>query len=364
MNQDQLIQYIQDVAEEIYGYVINANDLLNDAKFQELQRMIEEILAQLGTTIEEVVPAQVIASYFGGVNTASSLLAAQGVAVTGGLALTASGQIARGFQTKIHMEAVEVLMQDTLSDMRAAVRTAQQSAIGNITQTLTEVKRDITAGLIAGDPSKVVSKRVAKSFAQNGLTSFVTSDNKRLPLDVYSNLVARTKFKQANLTGAVNRYEENEVTLVKVSGNTPTCSKCAAYRDQVFSLTGEHEGFVHLDVRKVFPLHPHCRCSLQSWVIQYKTPEEIEKAKQLAKSFNPQKDKRSKSQQAAYKKQQDIRRKANDEKKQFARWRGLLGDDMYKTIGAFRRGKRQNSVKFQELQSEYMSLSQQIRRGT
>ncbi|GIO25106.1 hypothetical protein J11TS1_36870 [Oceanobacillus sp. J11TS1] len=41
----------------------------------------------------------------------------------------------------------------------------------------------------------------------------------------------------------------------------------------------------------------------------------------------------------------------------------MLGDDAPKSLSAFRRMKRQNTTKFQELQSEYRSLAQQISRG-
>ncbi|MFD1066680.1 hypothetical protein [Oceanobacillus locisalsi] len=80
-------------------------------------------------------------------------------------------------------------------------------------------------------------------------------------------------------------------------------------------------------------------------------------------NFDPEEDPRTPEQKKAYEKEQDARRRANAEKQQYARFKGVLGDDAPKNLGAFRRMKRQNTVKFQEMQSEYRSLAQRISGG-
>ena len=77
------------------------------------------------------------------------------------------------------------------------------------------------------------------------------------------------------------------------------------------------------------------------------------------KKFDPGKDTRSESDKKEYRKEQEIRRKANEEKKQYYRYVALLGDDAPKTLGGFRRMKRSNSIKYQELKAEYRRVSRE-----
>ncbi|MCM3651322.1 phage minor capsid protein [Metabacillus litoralis] len=353
MNSEQLIIYITQVIEEIFQTVLSSKDLLEDKNKMALIEAILKALDQLGVVIEEVIPKEILTTYYSAVDEASALLEEAGVPPTGGLALTAVGQVAKGFQTKIHLEAVQTLVEDTLLDLQAAIRTAKASARANIEQALSDVKADIAKGLIVGDPSKVVSKRVAQSFLKNGLTSFVTSDGKSLPLDYYSRLVTRTKMREAGTQSHSNRYLENGQGLVKINERADTCHVCAKYRDMIVSLTGEHEGFP--SNIPLPPYHPHCRGDISVWVIDFKSDEEIEEEKKKWRDWKEDVDSRSPAQKREFEKSQEIRRKANEEKKMFMRYQSVLGAEMPTTLGGFRRMKRSNSPRFQELQSMYRS---------
>src|SRR5699024_6828413 len=101
------------------------------------------------------------------------------------------------------------------------------------------VKKDMQKGIIKGKARQDISNAVAKSFAEKGIMSFTTVDGKELPLDFYAEIVTRTNIKRANAKGMAQRYKENYVYLVEVTGNTPICEDCAPYRDIVFSLDSE-----------------------------------------------------------------------------------------------------------------------------
>lgn len=357
MNSDQLIAYIVQVVEEIFQSVMSAKDLLEDKNKMRLIEAIFRALDQLGVVIEEVIPQEILKTYYSAVDEASVLLEEAGVPVDGGVVLATTGQVASGFQTRIHIEAVQALVEDTLLDLAAAIRTAKQNAQVNIEQALADVKYDIARGLIVGDPNKIVSKRVAQSFLKNGLTAFVTSDGKRLPLDFYARTVTKTKMREASTKGHVNRYLENGVSLVKVDEHLPTCHVCSRYAGMVISLTRGNEGFKSIyDVGvRLPPYHPNCEHTIRPFVIEFKTEEEIQEEKDKWKNWNPEKDVRTPAQKKAYEKEQAIRRRANEEKKQFIRWQSVLGAEMPKTLGAFRRMKRANSLRYQELKSMYLS---------
>jgi hypothetical protein len=359
MSPDKLIDYFSFVVSDILSQVSSADDLQSDANALDLINSILKTLDRLKVTVSDVIPEQILKTYFGGVDEGTKRLIEAGLEIKKASALTKDGKVRKEFQSSVHLEAVQNIVEDTMMDLQAAIRTAQKSAKMSIDGTLKAVKKDIANGLIVGDPRKVIQARVAKSFSDNGLTSFVTSDDKRLPLDFYSQTVVRTKMRTANTTGAVNRYLENDVNLVKVDKHSPTCHVCAPYQGKVFCPDGSDERF---PTGPLSPYHPNCRHVVAPYVSYFHSDSEIQSELNKWKGFESGKDVRSASQKKAYEKEQEIRRIANQEKKQFARWQMVLGKDAPKTIGGFRRMKRQNTAHFQELQSEYRSIMQGISR--
>lgn len=238
-------------------------------------------------------------------------------------------------------------------DLKAAIRTAKLNTNLSIDTALKSVKNDLKKGIIHGDTRKVTTQRVAESFAKEGVTSFITVDGKKLPLDFYSEVVTRTNLKSANVQGANNRYLENDVGLVQIFERVDGCSDCAKYNGIVVSLTGEHEGFPTVKDAPLPPRHPNCRGSTRPFVIEYKTYKEIEDAKKKWENFNPNKDTRSRSDKAAYEKRQALNRKRNAEKKQYADYKAVLGDDAPASLGGFRRSKASNSDNFVQMKQDY-----------
>lgn len=359
MSPDKLIDYFSFVVQDILSQVSSAEDLQNDTNALDLINSILKTLDRVKATLNDVIPEQILKAYFGGVDQGTKLLIDAGVELNSESSLTTGGKVKKKFQAPMHLEAVQNLVEDTLLDLNAAIRTAQKSSKASIDEALKAVKDDITKGLIVGDPRKVTQARVAKSFADNGLTSLITSDNKRLPLDFYSSLVVRTKTRAAIVQGACNRYLENEVHYVQIDDHQPTCYVCARYGGMVFCIDGSDPRFPKGPLP---PYHPHCRHVPRPYVIMFRSDAEVEQELTKWKNFKPDKDVRSATQRHAYEHEQEIRRIANAEKKQYSRWRMVLGNDAPKTVGAFRRMKRQNTVKFQELQSEYRSIMQGISR--
>lgn len=353
MTDQQLQRYLQEMVELIQLRIAES-DLTKQQIGDRLIKEITDLLDQFGVTLEQVVPKRIALEYYGGVDEASALLVKAGAIERADKALIASGGIGKAFRKGVHLEAVTELLDDTMLDLRAAIRTAQQNAIGTINGTLQMVRDDIAQGLIAGDNRKVIQARVAMSFQQGGLTAFTTVDGKRLPLEFYAMTVSRTKTRQARVNGSTTRYEEIGQDLVRIVGNSDTCEVCARHQGMVVSLTGKTPGYPIVGKDIELPIyHPNCRCSVIPFVEQFKTQQEILEAKKRNAEYSPNADRRTPAQKKAYEKEQRLRRQANAEKKQFARFRMVLGEENYKSIGAFRRAKRENTPRFQDMQAEY-----------
>ncbi|OAK70088.1 phage minor capsid protein [Lederbergia galactosidilytica] len=348
MTEEKLLLYLNEIIQTIYERIANS-DLSKEKQAKKLIEEIHYLLDQFGLAVDQVIPEAIIREYFGGVDGATKALKDLKIKT-------------RPISRLVHKEAVQNIMDDTLLDMHAAIRTAKVSARKSITGTLQEVKADLAKGIITGDTRKAIQKRVAHSFQRDGLTSFVTIDDRKLPLDFYSMTVTRTKMRDATVTGSVERYKENEQDLVQIIENSDTCPVCARYSGLVVSLTGKTPGYPVVGENDIQlpPYHPNCRGSVRPYVIEFKTESEIQEVKRRNTAYAPDKDPRTPQQRKAYEREQEARRKANAEKKQFSRWQAVMGEDNFKTLGAFRRAKRTNSVRFQELQAEYKRIMREV----
>ena len=74
-------------------------------------------------------------------------------------------------------------------------------------------------------------------------------------------------------------------------------------------------------------------------------------------NFDPTKDTRTQKQKKAYKDMQDARRKARQEMKDYDKIKGVLGNDAPKTLGAYRRMKREKSKGYLKLQQRMRDLN-------
>lgn len=374
MNEEQLQLYLQQIVMDIY-LAIEEKDLSKQAQQDELIKQIGIIMQRFDIAIDDLIPPMIVQSYFGSAAEAATLLTEAGaVAATTGLSAAAAstaaasvgagGVIAAQFKSPLHIDSVESLLVDAFDDLAAARRSAEENLVGNLVKTITSVKEDMVKGKIAGEPRKVIQQKVMKSFLDGGLVSFTTKEDKngrtrQLPLDFYAITVTRTKTREAAIEGAINRYEESGEDLVMIEERADTCEVCARFRGMIVSLKGKTPGFPVVGENGILlpPYHPNCRGTIRVYVLRYKTEDELAEARNRNASYKRDVDTRTPAQKKAYDKEQKMRAKANAEKKQFMRWTSVMEAEAPKTLGAFRRMKRANSPKFQELQSHYLSLT-------
>ncbi|MTW85617.1 hypothetical protein F3157_08065 [Virgibacillus dakarensis] len=362
MNSEQLLNVTKAMKLEILNILINS-DLSNNKQAQKALLTINDMFKRLDQSVEDVIPQETLNAYFSGVDEATKALNKVGINPVNGLAasISSTGTVAGAFATHVHMNAVSEITDNTMLDLKAAIRTARQNTYFTLMTTLQGVKEDLQSGIIRGMSRKVITQRVAESFAKDGMTAFITVDGKQLPLDFYSQVVTRTNLKQANTNGAINRYKENGQDLVKISGNTPTCYECHAYRGMVFSLSGEDDRFPPA-AGNLPPYHAQCQCSASVYVAEFKSDKEVNKEVERAKTFDPTKDTRSESQKKAYEKQQRLNRQNNYEKKRYADIKGVLGDDAPANLGAFKRMKRANTDNYNKLIQDYQDALKSIKK--
>lgn len=336
-----MVLYLQ---EQIAWLIVTKN-ILDEREKEKMLRNINNLMEQSEMDVRELVSDELADEYQQELTNAIILLNARGI------------KFATSLDSAVHSGALEYILKDTMLDMRAAYRTARNRLIKNIEDTLNDVKQDIADGVMYGNTRQKTVKRVYDDFLEKGLTSFTTVDGKELPLDFYAETVTRTKTSTARIQAHSNTYQEAGVDLYEVVGASDPCPICGAYHNKVFSVNGSDDRFPHVDMQNIFPLHPNCRCSILPYVIEYEDEADINAKIEKSKQFDPSKDDRTAEQKRKYKEMQEARRKARQEMKQYAKIKGVLGDDAPKTIGAYRRMKRSNSKRYQEIQAQMRSLN-------
>lgn len=350
MPDEQLLKILQGIIEDIHKKV-DATDWTKEKRAKKVKREIQDLLRRFDVAVDELVPDMIAKEYFKGIEQASKLLVNEDIDTTTGKVLGANGRIKPEFRKPIYLDALEEILDDTFIDLKAARRTAERSALATIDEVVGKVKDEIAKGLVSGNTRKVMQQNVADAFRDGGLTAFITSDNRKLPLDFYAMTVTRTKTREAGVQAASKRYIDNGMDLVKIMENSDSCDICSRYKDMVFSLTGDTTGFPVAGPGDLPPYHPNCYGTTAPYNIKRKTVEEVDKVNARNAAFDPEGDRRSKRGRAEYEKTQRLRREARDELKQFQKWNALVRAENYKTLGAFRTAKRSNSPRFQELQS-------------
>ncbi|MGW7932829.1 phage minor capsid protein [Staphylococcus xylosus] len=344
MKIDQVKGMIQLLQSEI-DKLLSTSDVLDKIEREKMFRNIESLMRQMELEVIDLVETHIAIEYEKAVADMRETLELQKIST-----------FESNLNSQVHKEALATITSDTMSDLEAAFRTAVFYMGKTISDTISEINEDISKGVLYGENRKKIIARVHKAFEKEGMTSFVTIDNRRLPLDFYAETVTRTKLSQARVQGSINTYLSTGNDLVEVFGNTDTCAECAAYQGTVFSITGKDSRFKKLDVREVIPVHPNCRCGVKPYILDFKSSNEVQKAVSKSKRFRVGLDPRTQEERDRYEKAQARKRKENVEKKEYRVIKSVLKDEAPKSLGAYRRMKRMNTTGYKKIKEELRGL--------
>lgn len=107
-----------------------------------------------------------------------------------------------------------------------------------------------------------LSQRLMRQFSDEGVTGIVYSNGRRVNLDSYSEMVARSQTKNAYNQANINRLQENGIDLVVISVHFPCSDLCEPHQGQVFSISGNSREYPSLQSAIDDGLyHPNCKHS-------------------------------------------------------------------------------------------------------
>ncbi len=334
LTQEQLDAIVRYATEQI-TQVIEETNIYDEKNTQRMYLAIQQIYDELGAVSTEQIPEMLQSAYVDGLQHAIEQLGRLGIGM-----LTSNETIGDITQAPLHVEAISNIISDTLSDLKAAYRTANNYSIKHVQNAIDDVKQEIANGMIVGMTDKQIAQRVGNNFSEKGMTAFVTKDGKHLPLDFYANTVVKTKIQTATNHAHLNRYADLEVGYVTVTGNVPTCHECARYRDIVFSTKPGDPDFPYINLFTTFPKHPHCSCNFKPYIKKFKSDEQLQKDKDRAKQFDPNKDPRTENEKKRYDAEQKAKQKARQKRLAFNRMQAKLGKDGPQSFNEFKKASK------------------------
>ncbi len=224
--------------------------------------------------------------------------------------------------------------------------------------------------LTTGQTVREMQKNLEKKLEQQNLTAVEYANGTKMPIEKYAETVARSTTAETQNKAKVIQGQDWGYDLVRFTEHSPTCEVCSMYQGRVYALTkeaanGKYKGskgqalhFPYLYdtalISGYSTIHPNCRHRLSVLPAGAYTAAEMEEFSR--KSMQPFEDIRSDQERKAYAKEQEVKRKRNESRKQYEKIKTVLPNDAPKTFAAFVKMKSAKSERYKELLKDYRTV--------
>lgn len=228
--------------------------------------------------------------------------------------------------------------------------------------------------LTTGQTVRQMQRELEANLAKVNITSIEYANGTEHNIKDYATMVARTTTAETQNTAQLVQGNAWGYDLVRMTSHSPTCEVCAMYQDRVYATTKEAANGKYKDKNGnplLFPyiydtvfvdgydtVHPNCRHRFSIFPANAYTLDEL--AEFSRKSMQPFKDTRSDEERKAYAKEQAIKRKRNESRRQYEDVKRYLPDQAPKTFAGWQRMKSTNSQRYQDLMEDYRTTKKTI----
>lgn len=327
--------------DELVSRLVRAAERGTDTAFLHAQlRDVMALLAEVDSEARQWIEQQLPAAYREGQHATIDALREAG-ALPRGMAATFAG---------VHRTSVELLAANLYADLTDAT-----ALVGRrVADVYREVALQTTAQMRStGTLARQGARDLREELLRRGLTGFVDAAGRQWRLDDYAEMTVRTTVIEAGNLGRINQQSEAGYDLVRMTEHHPTCPVCAVYQGRVYSVSGTDKRFPALYEtafgRGFNIVHPRCGHSVSPW-IEHLVDDPVADRERSNQPFDV--DPRTQRQRDAYEAGQRRKREMRQDRRQWERYRVELPDET-PTFSAFRRMKRVNSRRWQDLQAAY-----------
>lgn len=258
-----LSKRIAKIEESIYRHVLKtisgskmSNTYWNSAKVE-----LDLLYRELNKTFSKWARAKIPYQYKRNVTMlAARIKSMQNVTATGRATLAslfksrATTQIVRG----LYDSSVQTFISASLSgktNIRNLFVQTQQALI-NESFINVEVASGFEMGNLREAKKLLTAVFESKAWKDVNGRAFVQAGNRKYTARYYAEMVARTKFHQAQAQAAIAQAKNHDTDLVQVSSHNTSTPICIPFEGQMYSLSGETKGFEILPESP--PFHPNC----------------------------------------------------------------------------------------------------------
>lgn len=270
----------------------------------------------------------------------------------------------------LHKRAIGILTHNTQDFLRITNSLIARQAQDTVRQIGVEVtSAKFAENLTVRETAKLMEKRLK----EEGFYATVPWRNGKgsMRTDSYAELVARTTTAEATNTGTLNQMEEMGYVLFKMTAHNTTCKVCASRQGRVYRTVEENE-LPENDPRRKFPhisealprwpeyrtVHPNCAHRILAFIWDQKSKKEQDAAlKDANKPFDV--DPRSEAERKRYEEIQRKNRERLRDRKQWEKYRAVLGNKNVPNFSGFRAMKKANSDRYQELRALYYKTNRE-----
>jgi len=169
--------------------------------------------------------------------------------------LTATGKLSE--QQIIELNSI---ISDTLNDYGDALRgtfIATQKVMTDVRKARLEAI--FIEGKLQGDTLKELKDKIVNDLAKD-FTAIVDKGGREWKLDVYAEMLTRTRMREVTNMGITTRLKMEGYDLVQVSSHGGGCDLCQLWDGKVLSMTGVTKGYPTLSEAEMAGVfHPNCK---------------------------------------------------------------------------------------------------------
>lgn len=149
------------------------------------------------------------------------------------------------------------------SEARSAFRRTQLPVVRDVqgkVRELTILASD--SAYLQAEPltRRQLAQGIMNRFADEGVTGIIYENGRRMPIDSYSDMVARTQTGNAARQASLNRIQEEGRDLVQISVHFPCSDICEPLQGKVYSISGTSSRYPSLQGAIGEGLyHPNCK---------------------------------------------------------------------------------------------------------
>lgn len=274
--------------------LLNAPNGSNPAALRRFKREVAKITEELGERWMAWRANNLPQAYIEGRNVAdaeirslSAMAQASGAADTGLVVLSNTATTKHRLPSK----AIELFKSAGLSDAQitpyrvfdaAARRSMRDSMLAVVRSTDDAIRQvSVAAGREWLKPTDTRTRRkmaqdMLRRFTDDGITHITYADGRRISLEAYTDMSARTMAGQAAVQASMNRYAEYGYDLVRVSAHPRPSPFCLPWEGQILSRSGDTEGYptyaeAHNNGRGLH--HPSCKHFISAYREGVSSPE-------------------------------------------------------------------------------------------